>query len=79
MGERLTVDLLELMRLAFIEGFKASGEGYNGEYPFDYCDSRISRELSEDAERSVSEILSALRAEQIDTPAPAHTGGTAHG
>lgn len=41
------IDLVELRRSAFMAGFSASCEGYNGEYPF--CDDleRVSRELED--------------------------------
>lgn len=39
--------LRDMLRDAFMAGFKASGEGYNGEYPFDGDEHAIIRELSE--------------------------------
>lgn len=37
--------LVELLNDAFIAGFMASAEGFNGEYPFDCDESRIRPEL----------------------------------
>lgn len=31
----------EVFAIAFLQGFKASGEGYNGDYPFNYDEARI--------------------------------------
>lgn len=41
------LDLVELSRSAFMAGFRASSEGYNGEYPFDKDLDGIARELEE--------------------------------
>jgi len=43
-------ELQDIVGRAFFAGFKASCEGYNGEYPFDFDESRISRELQRDFE-----------------------------
>ena len=41
-------DITGLLRRAFLEGFKVSGEGWNGEYPFEgYSDEVVMGELEE--------------------------------
>lgn len=35
------ITLKEVFEAAYLLGFKASGEGYNGEYPFDFDDFAI--------------------------------------
>lgn len=42
---------------AFVAGFKASGEGYNGEYPFDFDERRIRRELWPEIQETQEEII----------------------
>lgn len=53
----MKVDLIHLMERAFMEGFKTSGQGYNGEYPFNYSGSDIEKELSEPCSQSIQAIL----------------------
>lgn len=54
----MKLDLIELMRSAYFAGFEASAEGYNGEYPFDSDMNAISREMAEQADAAVLDLLS---------------------
>jgi hypothetical protein len=60
----MKIDLKELMHRAYVAGFTKSGEGYNAEYPFDYCQEQIERETWEDADTKISAILASV---QVDT------------
>ncbi len=45
-------ELEQLKRKMFLEGFKNSGEGYNGEYPFEgESDERIWDSIKEDYDK----------------------------
>lgn len=63
---KYSVDLNELIIEAFISGFLVSGEGYNGEYPFDYNKDTISRELHPQASEVAERLMSQLKLE--DSP-----------
>ena len=56
-GRGVNVDLLELLTEAFNAGFSVSGEGYNGEYPFNYDSSRISRKIADQRKEAIQNIL----------------------
>lgn len=58
----MQIDLEDFARQMFIAGFRQSGEGYNGEYPFDHDEDRIRRELSEDFQAAFGEALTAVTA-----------------
>jgi hypothetical protein len=65
----------DIIEMAFVAGFKASGEGYNGEYPFDEDERLIARELWEQISECrekitrlvMQEKLEAARSEREDT------------
>lgn len=40
-------DIRNIIELAYVAGFMRSGEGYNGEYPFDYDEGAICREIAD--------------------------------
>lgn len=63
----MQIDFEDFARRMFIAGFKQSGEGYNGEYPFDYDDGRIRREMAEDFKAAFDEALTSA---VIATPTP---------
>lgn len=37
LAEELTKELMGAFREGYLAGFGATGEGWNGEYPFNYC------------------------------------------
>ena len=51
----------ELMKEAYLEGFKATGEGYNGEYMFENNPSRVKiwNEIKNDP--ALSDLLTKLK------------------
>lgn len=40
-------DIRFIVEAAYVAGFMHSGEGYNGEYPFDYDEDAISCEIAD--------------------------------
>lgn len=40
------ITLKEVFAMGFLQGFKSSGEGYNGDYPFDYDETAITNNNS---------------------------------
>ncbi len=54
------IDLMSLLEWAYDAGFQASGEGYNAEYPFNFDENAIQRELSESRQAKLEEILQSV-------------------
>lgn len=54
-----TEELKDLLNEAYLKGFSASGEGYNGEYPFDqYGDSpEDDKEWQEKRDECIADLL----------------------
>jgi hypothetical protein len=57
----MKIDLMELMHRAYVAGFNQSAEGYNAEYPFDFCQKQIERETRENADTKISAILASVQ------------------
>lgn len=53
----MKIDVLDLMERAFVAGFLASAEGYNGEYPFNSNEWAVSRELADQRREAIEKIL----------------------
>lgn len=63
MPNELKIDLIELVRRAYMMGFCASSEGYNGEYPFSEDLEEVGREMAPNFEADLPKILEVVAKE----------------
>ena len=64
----MKIDVIDLMERAFVAGFVASSEGYNGEYPFDKDKRNIHRELQLQANEAIEDIFATAELSQNNNP-----------
>jgi len=53
----------QIAKAAYLIGFKASGEGWNGEYPFEGVDATVDAYWLERREKTLSPLISKIKGE----------------